>query len=295
MKILTPSALLAFLACAYAMQPTAALAAPSKANAKCTPNPLFEPFPKSHAEICERSGFASVDLRRWKNPDKRSDVERFKMEGEYWHYIDRIENDGSAPVSVLEVQRNFENAIKAANGRVIYANPDSSVEYQISRNDGEWWGIAKCGSSNGKNCSAIMHKIVRVAAMEQSVVMSAEQIAKSMGDEGKVVFYGILFDTDKATIKSESEPTLAEMAKWLKSNTAAKVFIVGHTDMQGALEHNVRLARDRAQSVVAALTTRHAIAKERLTSDGVGPLAPLASNASEAGRAKNRRVEMVLR
>ena len=131
--------------------------------------------------------------------------------------------------------------------------------------------------------------------MEQSVVVSSEQIAKAMGNEGKVVFYGIYFDTDKATIKSESEPTLAEMAKWLKANATTKVFIVGHTDMQGALEHNVRLARDRAQSVVAALATKHGIAKDRLASDGVGPLAPVASNSNEAGRAKNRRVEMVLR
>lgn len=284
-----------FLAVILALSPVTTSAAGPKANPKCTPNPLFEPFPKSSPEICERSGFASIDLRRWKNPDKRSDVERFKVEGEYWHYVDRLEKDGSAPVSVLEIQRNFESAIKAANGRVIYSNPDSSVEYQISRKDGEWWGLAKCGSSNGTNCGAIMHKIVRVAAMEQSVVVSAEQIAKSMGDEGKVVFYGILFDTDKASIKQESEPTLSEMAKWLKANASTTVFIVGHTDMQGALDHNIRLARERAQSVVAALSTKHGIAKDRLASDGVGPLAPVASNANDTGRAKNRRVEMVLR
>jgi outer membrane protein OmpA-like peptidoglycan-associated protein len=282
------------LVCAFALIP-AALGAPSKANPKCTPNPLFEPFPKSYMELCERSRFTSLDLRRWKNPDKRSDVERFKMEGEYWYYIDRIEKSDSGPVSLLEVQRNYENAIKAANGRVIYANPDSSVEYQITRTDGEWWGIATCGSSNGTNCSAIMHKMVRVAAMEQSVVVSSEQITKAMGAEGKVVFYGIYFDTDKATLKTESAPTLAEMAKWLKTNASTKVFIVGHTDMQGSAEHNQKLSRDRAAAVVAALTKEHGVKADRLVAEGVGPLAPVASNADESGRAKNRRVEMVLR
>jgi outer membrane protein OmpA-like peptidoglycan-associated protein len=127
------------------------------------------------------------------------------------------------------------------------------------------------------------------------VVVSAEQIAKAMGDEGKVVFYGIYFDTDKATLKAESAPTLAEMAKWLKTNAAAKVFIVGHTDMQGPVERNRTLSRDRAAAVIAALVKDHGITVDRLTADGVGPLAPAASNADEAGRAKNRRVEMVLR
>jgi outer membrane protein OmpA-like peptidoglycan-associated protein len=131
--------------------------------------------------------------------------------------------------------------------------------------------------------------------MEQSVVVSSEQIARAMGDEGKVVFYGIYFDTDKATLKSESTPTLAEMAKWLKANGSAKVFVVGHTDMQGSVERNQKLSRDRAASVIAALTKEYAIQADRLAAEGVGPLAPVASNAGESGRAKNRRVEMVLR
>ena len=131
--------------------------------------------------------------------------------------------------------------------------------------------------------------------MEQSVVVSSEQIARAMGDEGKVVFYGIYFDTDKATLKSESTPTLAEMAKWLKANASAKVFVVGHTDMQGSVERNQKLSRDRAASVIAALTKEYGIQADRLAAEGVGPLAPVASNAGEGGRAKNRRVEMVLR
>jgi outer membrane protein OmpA-like peptidoglycan-associated protein len=131
--------------------------------------------------------------------------------------------------------------------------------------------------------------------MEQTIVLSADQIAKDIGAGGKVVFYGIYFDSDKATIKPESAPTLAEMAKWLKANASAKVYIVGHTDMQGAHDHNMKLSRGRATSVVAALAGQHGVAKDRLAPDGAGPLAPVASNTDEAGRARNRRVEMVLR
>ena len=160
----------------------------------------------------------------------------------------------------------------------------------------EFWGKAGCGSESGSGgCGAIQHQIIRVAGMDLSVVVSSEQIAKAMGDEGKVVFYGIYFDTDKATLKAESTPTLAEMAKWLNTNASQKVFIVGHTDMQGAVERNRQLSRDRAASVIAALTKDHGIKADRLTAEGIGPLAPVASNADEAGRARNRRVEMVLR
>jgi outer membrane protein OmpA-like peptidoglycan-associated protein len=120
--------------------------------------------------------------------------------------------------------------------------------------------------------------------MEQSVVVSADQIAKSILDEGKAVFYGLYFDTDKAVLKPESGPTLVEMAKWLKDNPKNKVYIVGHTDMQGATDHNVKLSKARGTAVVEALATQHGIARERLAGEGVGAFAPMSNNTSEAGR-----------
>ena len=131
--------------------------------------------------------------------------------------------------------------------------------------------------------------------MEQAVVVTAEQIRRALSDTGKVVFYGIYFDFDKATIKPESKPTLEEMAKFLKANSVIKVYIVGHTDMKGGHDYNLKLSRERAAAVVQALVSQHGIAKDRLASDGVGPLAPVAANDSDVNRARNRRVEMVLR
>lgn len=126
-------------------------------------------------------------------------------------------------------------------------------------------------------------------------MVSAEQIARSILDEGKAVFYGIYFDTDKAVLKPESTPTLVEMAKWLKNNPKNMVYIVGHTDLQGAAEHNLKLSKARGTAVVEALVKQHGIKPDRLTGEGVGPFSPMSNNTSEAGRAKNRRVEMVLR
>jgi len=140
----------------------------------------------------------------------------------------------------------------------------------------------------------VLVEVLEPKAMEQNIVtVDADAISKELAANGAVSFYGLYFDTDKAVIKPESKPQLDEMAKYLKGNTAA-VYIVGHTDTQGVLDYNMTLSGKRAQAVVDALKT-YGIADGRLIAKGVGPLAPRASNAAEAGRSKNRRVEMVLR
>lgn len=127
------------------------------------------------------------------------------------------------------------------------------------------------------------------------VKVDATAIGKGLASEGRIALYGIEFDTDKAVLKPTSQPTLAEMAKALQADPKARVYIVGHTDNQGAHEHNLTLSRKRAEAVVDALQKQHGIASQRLAAVGVADMSPLASNASDAGRAKNRRVEMVLR
>ena len=105
--------------------------------------------------------------------------------------------------------------------------------------------------------------------------------------------YGITFDTDTATIKAESAQALGEIGKLLQGDPALKVFVVGHTDGTGSVDHNLKLSQDRAQAVTQALTKDYGIAQARLRSFGCGPFAPVASNDTEEGRAKNRRVELV--
>jgi outer membrane protein OmpA-like peptidoglycan-associated protein len=138
--------------------------------------------------------------------------------------------------------------------------------------------------------------VVEVKAMEENlVVVDAAALADGIEREGSVSVYGILFDTDKADVKPESKPALDEIAKLLRERATLKLYVVGHTDMTGTLEHNRTLSAARAKAVAAALVGQYQIAPARLEGHGVGPLAPVASNASEAGRAKNRRVELVAR
>jgi outer membrane protein OmpA-like peptidoglycan-associated protein len=282
-----------------ALVPCAQAQLPTRDNPECKEaNPVFAKFPSSFTVRCERSRFAKLDIYEARDPKKiDGDSVAVSREGETWVYGDTIIPDAQKRYpSRLELFRNFENALKQAGGTVLSADGDRGFYYRIKRPSGEYFGYAGCGAGNREQCEGAVHRIVRIAAMEQSVVLSADQIKSSLAESGKVVFYGIHFDTDKAVIKPESAPTLAEMAKFLNANAAVKVFIVGHTDNRGALERNQKLSRDRAAAVVAALSSPpHAIAKDRMAADGVGPLAPVMANDAEAGRAKNRRVEMVLR
>ncbi len=83
------------------------------------------------------------------------------------------------------------------------------------------------------------------------------------------------------------------MAKLLKAFPDLRVLIVGHTDSTGDREYNMGLSRRRAEAVVKSLRDHYGIAASRLIPAGVGMLAPVASNRTEEGRAKNRRVELV--
>lgn len=137
-------------------------------------------------------------------------------------------------------------------------------------------------------------QVVEAGAMDQNLMVKAEALGKSLNSDGKIALYGIRFDTAKADIKPESKPQLEEMAKTLTQNPALKVYIVGHTDNQGALEVNAALSQKRADAIVAALVKDYKIAAGRLAAKGVASYAPVASNGSEQGREQNRRVEMVV-
>jgi outer membrane protein OmpA-like peptidoglycan-associated protein len=134
--------------------------------------------------------------------------------------------------------------------------------------------------------------VAELGAIENKMV-DAAAMAKGLGETGHIALYGIYFDTDKTVIKPESRPTLEQIAKLLTGQPQLNVFIVGHTDNQGAYDYNLDLSRRRAEAIAAELVKSYRIAQARLRTAGVGFLAPVGSNASEAGRALNRRVELV--
>lgn len=145
-----------------------------------------------------------------------------------------------------------------------------------------------------KRTSVIVVKLDAKAREQAMETLSANDMDKSLSASGKVAVYGILFDTNKADIKPESRASLEQIGTLLKQQTRLKLHVVGHTDNVGTLPANIDLSKRRAEAVVSALASSYGIARDRLTANGVASLAPVASNGDEAGKAKNRRVELVL-
>ncbi|MEL6731613.1 MAG: OmpA family protein [Bacteroidota bacterium] len=124
--------------------------------------------------------------------------------------------------------------------------------------------------------------------------VTVTDIEKGIEEDGKIAFYGIYFDFGKASLTSESNATLNQIATFLKNNPEKEFFVVGHTDNVGNYQSNLTLSEDRAQAVIDALGQRQ-VDISKLQSVGVGPVSPVSANNSDKKRAKNRRVELVLK
>jgi OOP family OmpA-OmpF porin len=137
--------------------------------------------------------------------------------------------------------------------------------------------------------------IVEPKAMESGqVIVGPNALKAGLASEGRVTLNGLFFDTGKTELKPESKDQLDAMAELLKSQPALKAWIVGHTDNVGSFEANEKLSLARAQAVVSALTAApYQVDAKRLVPKGLASMAPLAANVDDAGRARNRRVELV--
>lgn len=108
----------------------------------------------------------------------------------------------------------------------------------------------------------------------------------------RLPLYGVNFDFDKATLRPDATPLLEKARDALKARAGMAVAVQGHTDNVGTDDHNQKLSAARAETVRQWLAA-NGIAANRLTSRGFGKTAPVADNGSDAGRARNRRVELV--
>jgi len=191
------------------------------------------------------------------------------------------------PASMLQIVRNYQNALKPAGGQVVWEDRCCATTVKVAKGGQETWVLVQAfNGGDGYRLS-----IVEKGAMKQEV--TAGDMLAALKQEGRIALYGIYFDTGKADLKQESEPALKQIAALLTRDPALKLHVVGHTDNAGDVAMNMDLSRHRAAAVVQALTTRYGVSAVRLRPDGVGPLTPVATNDDEPGRAKNRRVELV--
>jgi len=258
--------------------------AQEKKDAKgCKDHPLFTRMPNTYIYECK---FTEFDAREWPDPDTQGKT-KVKIEGKYWliQYYNQKEVEGKR--SDLQVSRNYSNAMKKIGGSV-YEGREDYTYMKLLKDGKEIW--AYVSSYRGDQ---IKIEIIEKEVMKQEIVADAKFMVEGLSSTGHVAIYGIYFDFNKSDLRPESEPALNEIAKLLTGNPNLKVFVVGHTDNVGGVDYNMKLSQTRADAVVKALTTKYKINPQRLKAYGVGQMAPIASNKTEEGQAKNRRVELV--
>jgi outer membrane protein OmpA-like peptidoglycan-associated protein len=221
------------------------------------------------------------------------------------------------PYSELEFHRNYENAIAALGGRKIntvqytrevaeaaggrdviekndygaVAVPDYRHDSYLLRTAGkEYWIDISSGAIPLHGYVVVLER----QAMQQSVgFLDAAAMKQAIDKDGRVALH-VNFDVDKATLRPDAQPVVEEIGKLLAADPALQLSIEGHTDDTGNAAHNRELSIARARSVLGALVGL-GVDPSRLQSTGYGQEKPLADNATEAGRAENRRVELVKR
>jgi outer membrane protein OmpA-like peptidoglycan-associated protein len=119
-------------------------------------------------------------------------------------------------------------------------------------------------------------------------------LAQRLLQQGHVVLDGLEFPSGSASLPGDRYDSLSALAAFLADNPAAVVLLVGHTDAVGALDANTVLSRARAGAVRTRLIGSYGADPDRIRAEGVGYLAPVASNLTPEGQAANRRVEAVL-
>jgi len=264
---------------------TATLAGPGLLAAEtdtkgCADHPLFTRMPGYWIHSCQTRQFDAFEFIVGKDKTVR-------VEGQYWRIFYLPPNAINPKPSELQIQRNFENAVKQQGGTVLWTEK-SKETFKLVKNGQEFWV-----QLTTEFTSKYLLVIVQKQGMAQDIIANADALAKGLQAEGHMVVGGIYCDTGKATIKPESAQAIGEVAKLLQADPALKVFVVGHTDSVGTVESNLKLSQDRAEAVLQALERDHGIAAARLRAYGCGPFAPVASNGSEDGKARNRRVELV--
>ncbi|MFP5478930.1 MAG: OmpA family protein [Alphaproteobacteria bacterium] len=119
-------------------------------------------------------------------------------------------------------------------------------------------------------------------------------IGAALDQSGAVVLEDLVFASGAAALAEGDYASLAALAAWLEANPDGTLALVGHTDASGSLAANIALSERRAEAVAQALVDAYGVEVGRISAEGVGFLAPRATNQTEAGRQKNRRVEAVV-
>jgi len=269
-------------------------------------HPLVQPYQGSVRD--QRQYQAYSDYRQIVGYKNRQPVTQ-TIEGT----VTRIKYNNPRGRSTFEIMRNYESALQAKGYRVTW----QCVTRDVCGTTHGWPGInglnlgiggdvrymtgtlrkeggGEAVISIGVTPSITYIHVVETSAMDTGqVTVNADQLAAGLARDGKVTLQGIYFDTGKDTLKTESDPALMQVGLLMRDQPNLRLRVVGHTDDQGGAALNQTLSQHRAERVRQAIISRYGVDSARLTAVGMGSRQPVASNATEEGRAQNRRVELV--
>jgi OmpA-OmpF porin, OOP family len=182
-------------------------------------------------------------------------------------------------LSTLAFVESYQGTMAKAGWTIVEANhgSDATVTGHYARNGRDVWAYLHMGGEE--------------YSLRVGDAGAENDIARQFARDCHVALYGVLFDFNKATLKPESEGVLQRVLAFARSDASLKLEVQGHTDNVGGEDYNQMLSEARAKSVVA-WATEHGVAANRLSFKGYGKTLPVASNDSDEGRARNRRVEI---
>jgi outer membrane protein OmpA-like peptidoglycan-associated protein len=266
-------------------------------------HPAVKRYPGSVISQFDQREFEAFDFPLADHPESERDprVKTKKVEGRY-HRADYL---FPPKASCTQVLRNYENAFKAA-GLTMHSGKEApgdmgwgttarwvSAEGRARGKGGTLFILQTCDDQNGAGDRAGgLLVVVEQNEMEQKVEIDAGAMADEIEKSGRIALYGINFATNKADVTPDSAKTLEQIAELLRNRPEWKLRIEGHTDNVGNAKSNLALSKKRAAAVKDHLVKKLKVDGKRLTTEGYGDTRPLAPNTDEAGRAKNRRVEL---
>lgn len=253
---------------------------------------------------------------------KDNKLEPFEINGK----ITRIQYSSQPQHSVFEIFKSYENALKNAGFEILLTLDKTNCGINLSEQlyigefsglnslpagqaikpdfkEGEFAYLSAKKKVNDKDVYIVVYvtnwdwplitfDAIEVQSMDKGLV-SVKDLETELSQNGHIAIYDIHFDTGKSTLKSESADALENISKYLNAHQDKKYIIVGHTDNTGNFEANIKLSKERAEAVKNVLVSKYLVRAEQLITYGVGQTAPVATNTTDEGRAKNRRVEIV--
>lgn len=305
----------------------AAMGASAQDIAGASDHPLVGRYAGSVINFYETRDYDEIALPERAIPageDRNPDAWTRDLAGE----ITSIRYEGPGDRSALEIMRNYEAALEGSGFEIVFfcrtdncveqggissfwdvgrggiglpTNWETSIYLLAERKDDQGRvnvGLLAVETAPRGDIPLLTHvamTVVEAEAMDTGQIefVEASAMEEAFATDGRIAIYGITFDFDSAALRPESLPQIEQLGTLLTDNPDLAVVIVGHTDSLGAFDYNLSLSQRRAQSVVDVLIADFGIDPARLTPAGAGMVSPVATNRTEEGRARNRRVEIV--